>query len=51
LAAQFLNALEKHHGIAPDGLVDAGVFRPAAGGAGRFEYATVRLDPGDLQLM
>ena len=50
-AAQFFNALKKHHGIAADGRVDAGVFRPAAGQPGRFEYATVRLDPGDLQLM
>jgi hypothetical protein len=50
-ATGFFHALKKHHNLGANEFVDAGVLRPSTSDQGRFEHATVRLDPGDLQLL
>ena len=50
-AAAFFEAIRKHHKLGGNDLVDAGVFRPTAQAPRRYEFSTVRLDTGDLQLV
>ena len=50
-AQDFFALLKKHHGLGQNDLVDAGVFRQIPQYPGQFEYRSLQLDPGDLQLL
>ena len=50
-AAAFFRALRQHHNLDSNDHLDAGVLRPIGQAPRRFEFTTVRLDQGDLQLM
>lgn len=49
-AADFSRLVKQHHGLGALEYVEAGILRPTAY-VGQFDFTTVQLDPGDLQLL